>query len=620
MKAPARRVVSLRSANTLMERLRSLPAGVRWTGVALLASSVLFTAWLGYEAYQAKTNLEHAHSSARQTKDALLSGKPEEAYRIAEIAQYHANQAQTATHSLPWNLGAAVPLLGSPLKTAQQISDVVVRLADDVLLPGAKMGDGLSPAELIDGTRLDLNTLRDEEPRLAALAAAAEKLDSQADEISNPAYMSLIRNARSQLQDQTSKLAQLLRNTSIAAQLAPPMLGADGPRTYLMAFQTPVEARGTGGVLGAFGLIRFEAGRPIVETLGENSDLRNSLKEKDNAEATIDLGPDFNQAYGWMNPYTDLRNSNVSPHFPYAAQIWKSMWEGSMWARDSGRTLDGVIALDIVALSYILGALGPIAMPDGEVVTKDNVVELTGSTLYLRYPDEKDQPARKDYLQNIAKEIVKKAAEKVQSPRQLLAALGRAVSEGRISIWSSDPGQQKLLEETPLAHIVPNDPAPIAEVVINNLAGNKMDYFLDREIEYAADGCDGEYRNSTITVRLTNTATQPVALSDYHAGTKGLSPDIPITAPTGTMVTSVRLLATKGAQLMSVTSNGERTSVVPRTENGHPSFEIQVAIPPEASGEFVFRLREPTSPGRPRVPIQPLIDQVDPKISVPQCP
>jgi len=42
-------------------------------------------------------------------------------------------------------------------------------------------------------------------------------------------------------------------------------------------------------------------------------------------------------------------------------------------------------------------------------------------------------------------------------------------------------------------------------------------------------------------------------------------------------------------------------------------------IPPGEGGELTFRLSEPTSPGAPRVPIQPLIDNVTPKVSVPEC-
>lgn len=589
----------------LRRRLDDLPRGAVWGALVVALVLVVFIGWLALEGSQAKSNLEQARTSAEQAKDALLAGKSDDATRHAEGALFHATQARAATHSLPWNIVAAVPLLGSPLKTTQQISDVVVGLADDVLLPGATLGAGLSPEKLINGTRLDLKLLRAEQPRLTELAGAAAELDSQAQAISNPAYLSLIRNARSQLQDQTSRLSQLLGNTSIAAQLAPSMLGADGPRTYLMGFQTNAEARGTGGLLGGFGIIRFDNGIPRVDTLGSNAELTGAV-------ADVDLGPEFERLYGWTNPWTDFRNSNLSPHFPYAAQIWKSMWE-----RQSGAKVDGVIALDPVALSYVLGAIGPVSLPDGEVINADNVVELTMSTAYMRFPN--DQPARKRYLQDIANAVVKKMTGPIQSPRQLIDALGKAAGERRISVWSASPADQKLLEETSLAHVVPDDEAPYAQVIINNLAGNKMDYYLDREIEYAADGCDGDMRNSTITVRLSNTATADRPLPDYVAGTLGLAPEIPLNAPSGTMVTSLRVIATKGARLMSVTSNGNKTSAITHVENGHPSFEVQVAIPPGQSGEVTFRLSEPTAPGAPRVPVQPLIDDVEPSVSVPEC-
>ena len=85
------------------------------------------------------------------------------------------------------------------------------------------------------------------------------------------------------------------------------------------------------------------------------------------------------------------------------------------------------------------------------------------------------------------------------------------------------------------------------------------------------------------------------------------------------MVTSVRVIATKGARLLGVTSDGERTTAITQVENGHPSFEVQVAIPPGQSGELTFRMTEPTAPGAPRVPVQPLIDSVTPDVEVPAC-
>ncbi len=581
---------------------------LRWAGLILLVAFVAFAVWLGFRAITVKSNLEQARYAAQQVKEALLKGDTNDALPAADEAVGHARAANAATHSAPWTIAAAVPVLGSPFKAGQQIADVVVDLAADVLRPAAGAGVGLSPPTLYSDGRVDLQLLRKQEPVLNDLSQAAARIDAKAAAITNPAVPSPISSARSQLQSQVSGIARLIQNTAIASRVAPSMMGADGPRTYLLAFQTNAEARGTGGLLGGIGVLRFDNGKPTVDKLVSNRELIG-------ASATVDLGREFMDQYGFTNPFTDFRNSNISSHFPYAAQIWKSMFE-----RDTGSRVDGVIALDPVALSYILGAIGPVTLADGEVVSKDNVVELTESTLYARFAHSLDETLeRKQYLQEIASSVVKKMIGRVDSPGALLDALGKAAATRRIAVWSAIPADQKILEETPLAYAIPDDPAPYAEVVINNLGGNKMDYYLRREISYAADACTDGMRNSTVTVKLSNVLPDAAQVPAYVAGSEGLVSGLPIKVVPGSMVTSVRLLVTKGAKLVSVTSSGERISAIVHEERGHPSYEVQVVIPPGQSGELSFQLSEPASPGTPRVPIQPLIDDVTPQVSVPTC-
>ena len=87
-----------------------------------------------------------------------------------------------------------------------------------------------------------------------------------------------MRNARAELQAQTSDISRLLHNTALAARLAPSMMGADGPRTYFMGFQTNAEARGTGGLLGGFGILRFDNGTRSVDTLGRDTELNKAYQ------------------------------------------------------------------------------------------------------------------------------------------------------------------------------------------------------------------------------------------------------------------------------------------------------------------------------------------------------
>jgi hypothetical protein len=575
--------------------------------LGLILVAVGFLCWLGFEGYAAKSSLERARASAQHAKEALSAGDVEAAVRLASAAETDARHANDSVRSIPWTVATHIPWLGSPFETARQVSQVVLGLASDVLKPAAELGTALSPAHLIKGSHVDVQALREKEPGLVKIASAAKRLESDAAAITEPTYLSALRNARSELQAQTIKISDLLDKATLTAKLAPALLGVDGPRTYFMGFQTNAEARGTGGILGGFGILRFDHGVPTVNALGPNTELTGPFKP-------LDLGPEFSGEYGYTNPSTDWRNSNLSSHFPYTAQIWRSMW-----AQQSGQEVDGVIALDPVALSYVLGATGPITMQDGEVINQENVVELTESTAYLRFPT--DQTARKQYLQVIANAVVKKMTGAVDSPRRLLDALGRAVSERRIAIWSADPEEQKLLEQTPLAHTIPDDASPYAAVVLNNLAGNKVDYYLRQDVTYRAEGCAGATRNTTVTVRL-QSVVPDTPLPDYVAGSAGLNlnRNVPITLPTGSMLTSVRLVATKGAALVGAFSNGQEIPAFTGTDRGHPTFEVQVAIPPRQSGELTFRLSEPTGPGVAQVPAQPLLTTTAPTVEVPACP
>ncbi|BBZ56364.1 DUF4012 domain-containing protein [Mycolicibacterium phocaicum] len=560
--------------------------------------------WLAVEAFSAKQNLQQARSEAMQAKDALSKGHADAAVQHANAVQAHARKASDATESIPWALAAKLPWLGSPFETGQQMSKVILGFANDVLTPASHIGLALAPDKLFAGSRLDVHTLRNEEPTLARLSLEAKRFDAEAKAVTKPAYLSEVADARDKLQSQISTVARILDTAALAARIAPAMMGADGPTTYFMGFQTNAEARGTGGITGGFGILHFDDGAPSVSTLGPDNDLSGLFQP-------VDLGPEYSAEYAWANAGTDIRNSNMSSHFPYAAQIWRSMW-----AQKSGSNVDGAIAIDPVALSYILGAIGHVTMPDGEEITKDNVVQLTESTAYSRFP--LDQSARKQYLQDIAAEIVKKMTSSIQSPHQLLAALGKAVGERRIAVWSSSEISQALLEQTPLAHQIPDDAAPYAEFVANNLAGNKMDYYLKREITYTADQCGGPTRNSTVTLKLTNDAPD-TELPDYVAGVGGLSSNVKLTMPRGSMLTSIKLIATKGSKLETAFANGQLAPVFAGVERGHPVFELQVVIPPKQSGVLTFHLTEPTSPGAARVPIQPLIDHVVPDVRVPNC-
>lgn len=100
----------------------------------------------------------------------------------------------------------------------------------------------------------------------------------------------------------------------------------------------------------------------------------------------------------------------------------------------------------------------------------------------------------------------------------LLVALNDAQRDGRLKVWSAHAAEQRLIEPRSYSGTLPETPGPFAGLVVNNAAGSKLDYYLDRRLLWEANGCSYGDRPVTATVTLTNRAP---------------SPDCPVTSPCG---------------------------------------------------------------------------------------
>jgi Protein of unknown function (DUF4012) len=594
-----------------VKRRRSAPIKRSWKlrhRRALTASAavalvlIALGVWLAITAFNAQSELTAARSDVQRVRAELLSGDTAAAEQSVSSASAHATNAHKSTGALPWHLIAPIPYLGQPFRTTQQLTAAAEELATRVLTPAAKAGIGLSPEKLRPSAKhIDLAALTAARVPLKEAAASAKELTATVDGIPAAGYLSTVEDARRTLRQQTAELSDLLDRTQTAATLLPSMLGGQSARRYFVGFQTNAEARGTGGLLGAYGLLEADQGNINFDTMASNK----GLSDKG---APLDLGPDFTKLYSNYNSTTSWVNSNISPNFPYAGQIWQSLWQ-----QQSGQKVDGAIATDPVALSYLLDAVGPITLKGGEVVNKDNVVRLSESEAYIRFAD--DNNARKAYLQEIASSVVSKVfAGGGGSTVKLLQALGRAAGEGRLAVWSDVPGEEQLLAGTPLGRTVPATAAPYANLVVNNAAGNKLDYYLSRKISYVAESCTGPTRISTVRVSLTNEAPTS-GLPRYVAGRVDENPQ----GPPGTSRSLMSLYATAGAQLRSVSIDGVPTTVEVGSELGHPVYTANLQIPPGKTRVLTYQLIEPTAPGAATVPVQPLVLPMGVSVEVPDC-
>ena len=302
--------------------------------------------------------------------------------------------------------------------------------------------------------------------------------------------------------DHFKKLQAGLKTGGEFLAVAPGLLGVNGSRTYLIAFQNPAEARGTGGIIGGYASIKVAHGKITVLRVGSNAQLH-SLPD-----SPVFISKEFADLYG-----TDpgiWQNSNMSPHFPYGAQIWLGLWK-----KQFGESLDGVITIDPIALSSILKVIGPVTMADGQVITSANVVEQTLSIAYQRFAA--DNNARKGYLVDIARLVLARLMQGNYSKIELAKQLSAPAHQGRILFYSTHANEEKIIEPSLLGGALSEAPNDEFRVVIENTAGNKMDYYLDRTVKIKSLACSPQ-RNTQISVTLTNSVDPKAVLPTYVMG------------------------------------------------------------------------------------------------------
>jgi len=293
-----------------------------------------------------------------------------------------------------------------------------------------------------------------------------------------------------------------IRNEVVGViKAGPTLVGVESPKKYLISFQNSAEARGTGGILGAYAVVEMEQGRFTVLQSGSNASLYGiSLKK-----IPVKMPAEFLKLYG-ENPAI-LQNSNLSPHFPYGAQVWLGLWKEKY-----GEDLDGVIAVDPSALSYVLKATGDITLANGQKITAENVVEETLRNAYKTY--EKDNNARKQYLVDILNATAAKLVAGDYSKIGMAKALREGILVNRILLYSTDESAEKVLSKNRLGGYMRKEPNNEFRVVIQNIDASKLDYYLDREVTIESVSCDND-RETEVRVVVKNTLDTGVGLSNY---------------------------------------------------------------------------------------------------------
>ncbi len=529
-------------------------------------------AWTGRQALKARDALESAAVDFQHLGSQLSSGDVTGARRTLADAQQHARAARANTHGPGWWLTSRIPGVGANVTAVRTVSGVVDDLSRDVLPAVVRASGRLDPSALQPSHgQVDLRPLSEVAAPLAAANARLQRETRIAQDISTDGLAPQIAAPVEMLQNKLGAAAALSDRASRAVRLLPSMLGADGPRTYLMLFQNNAEVRATGGIPGAFATIRADHGRVTIGRQGDaatigrftSPPLRLTAEERSLFTSKLGIFP---------------QDVNFTPDFPRSAALVKAMWEAH-----GNPQVDGVLSVDPVALSYVLNGTGPVRLADGTSLTAGTAVRRLLSSVYLHIADPQQQNA---YFASVARHVFSAFSAGQGDPRDVLRELTRATDERRILLWSTHPREQHVIAPTELSGALATGPSPTPHigVYLNDATAAKMDYYLGYSTKVKARRCQASRQYLTVTVSMHSHA--PADAAGLPAYVRGEVPGI----PRGVTRTNVMLYAPTGGYVRTVSVDDRDQPFDTETHDGRPVVLRTVDLRPGQSHTLTYEV------------------------------
>ena len=560
---------------------------------------VVLTGWRGFRSLQVYRHL----SAARDVLGAVPTTlAPDTGARLgaqARAASADVRAAKSAADDPVFWLAAHIPVAGRCFALARGAAIVSEQVVDQVLTPAAMVANSLQRERLVHGGRINVTLLEQLDAPLRRAAVGSAEARRTADALPSRLVPAALLAQRRVLVDQVDRLERAISAASTAVHLAPDMLGRSGVRRYFVAVQNNAETRGTGGLIGAYAVVRADRGRLTRERVGTEADLQPA------PGPVVDLGKEYADHYDQYRSRQDWRSAVITPEWPSAAATI-----AGLWTHQSGQVVDGVLGLDPRAMADVLSVTGPV-QAGGRSISGANVVDFVLKDEYSLFAT---RPAlRKPVLGLLAGGIFDKVVSGAGSSSGLLKAFASAASSGHLFLWSRHAEEQAALRRGAIGGRLPDAPSSL-EVSSVNAAGSKLDYYVRRTVGYVRTGKN----RAVASVTLLNTVNAK-AVPDFvksRIDRYGFNPTI-----TGLDGSTSQILTIYGGNQRGVygaTVNGAPAVFEYGVESGHPyattTVELKPGIPvrvevtlSDFGGTLVYRQQPLVTDDTLRIPVSHVV-------------
>lgn len=281
--------------------------------------------------------------------------------------------------------------------------------------------------------------------------------------------------------------------------VAPYLLGADSPRTYLLLAQNENELRATGGFISSVALLRVTDGK--IEDL----DFRDSYAV-DDLSKPHPSPPQALETY-MLSQLWLFRDANWYPDFSATAQVARELYE-----LDQGVSVDGVVAADMVAMESLVEVLGPIQLEGyDQEVSGANVIDLMRE--YWASPSGEGQTGdwwshRKDFMGDLLDAMMTRLQTDTGSLdlAGLLSVVRRGLEEKHVLIHVTDPVVSQMLADNGWDGAVQGGVGDFLMVVDTNMGFNKVNPNVENAVEYVVVLDDDGGPSARLSVTYHNTS------------------------------------------------------------------------------------------------------------------
>jgi hypothetical protein len=320
---------------------------------------------------EAKHEADAAQEDLKLAKTQLSEQHLADARTSIAAARSHVDAAHRAAHGFGADVWSAVPVAGGAVDDERHLVDALAETTSVAEL-GADVYPMVSGHDsgMINGQAIDMKVLQTVVDRVGRIGDHLDRAmaDIEAVKGSTP----IVGGAATRAKDSALTYLQPVHDSyakagPLVASL-PSIVGADGPRTYLIAMLNPAEQRYSGGGALSFTTMRFDHGQVTFGKSVNVDDLRSR-------GTTQRWRPVHGNPFHPRGPLR-VTSATFSPWWSVSSEELLRGYEATY----PGTKLDGVIGLDLQALADVFRVTGPVDLPHFGTVTADNLVHtLAGS-------------------------------------------------------------------------------------------------------------------------------------------------------------------------------------------------------------------------------------------------